>query len=126
MPEPDVAALQQTILNYVGGKLTIEGTLYVQVMPFEPTTWPSESRELTGQAVLSVPARGNGARLADAATLVREGLLSGAIEVGGHAVSEASDQQPFNEEHPELGRVRSVSVYFTVEPRPDTADSPTR
>jgi hypothetical protein len=56
--EPDGAALQQAILNYVSGKLTVEGTVYVQVMPFEPTTWPPESREQTGQIVLSVPARG--------------------------------------------------------------------
>jgi hypothetical protein len=124
--KPDPAALQQAILNYVGGKLTTEGTLHVEVMPFEPTTWPPESSELTGQVVRSVPRMGNGDRLGEATALVRDGLLNGGIDIDGHVVSEASDQAPFNEEHPELGRLLSASVYFTVEPRPDVADSATR
>ena len=73
----------------------------------------------------SVPARGDGERLGEAAAVVREGLRTGDIELPGYVVSEANDQRPFNEEHEELGRVHSVSVYFTAEPQSDTADAGT-
>jgi hypothetical protein len=91
--EPD-GALQQAILNLVGGKLSSEGTLWVQVMPFEAETWPPERRQLTGQVVLSVPARGDGERLGEAAAVWREGLRTGDMEVPGYVVSEANDQRP--------------------------------
>jgi hypothetical protein len=123
--EPDPVALQQTILNLVGGKFTTEGTLHVQVMPFEPVTWPPESQEATGQVVLSVPHLGNGERLREATALMREGLRSGAIDAGDFIVTHVSDEPPFNEQHPELGRLRSASVYFAVEPRSDASGSAT-
>lgn len=117
MSEPDAAAVQTAILNYVGGKLTSEGTLHVEVRPFEPVTWPPESNEVKGEVVLSVPRMGNGSRLGEASKIVREGLASGEIDTGDYTVTEASESSPFNEQHPDLGLLLSTSVFFTVEPR---------
>lgn len=49
-------------------------------------------------------------RVAEATTLVRDGLKSGEIELANYDVKDAWDQRPFNELHDELRKLSSVSV----------------